>query len=69
MKIKFLGAAGMVTGSAFLLHEAGPLRRSVSEASKAGLPRGKAGILIDFGMFQGESKVMDLNFQAPGFDI
>src|SRR3989304_2513489 len=52
MKIKFLGASGTVTGSAFLLHE-----------------DGKAGILVDFGMFQGESKVMDLNFQAPGFDI
>src|SRR5689334_8679919 len=51
MKIKFLGAAGTVTGSSYVL------------TSNSGKP-----ILIDLGMFQGPSKIDQLNYEPYDYD-
>ncbi len=50
MKLKFLGAAGMVTGSSFLIESAGER------------------ILVDCGIFQGESYCERLNFEPLPYD-
>ena len=51
MKITFLGAAGVVTGSAYLLQS--------SDAT----------VLVDFGMFQGDSELEARNRVMPDIDV
>jgi metallo-beta-lactamase family protein len=51
MKIRFLGAVGMVTGSSYIL---------TSDSGKS--------VLIDFGMFQGQSEIENLNYLPLDFE-